>query len=101
MRIKAAQVYVLGIKKTRLFFLGVLFVTVSLVFLIHGLLLIQAAFFTYSMWSSEVKFAVSLIWGGIEFLGATGVLIYLFREETWSRFSGMRKVVDLAMDKGQ
>ncbi len=61
--------------------------------------MLQAAFFTYSMWSNEVKFFVSLLLGGIEFLGAIGVLIYLFREETWSEFSGIQKVVELVIDK--
>jgi len=99
MKIKAAQMYVLGVKKTRIFFLGALFVFISLVFLINGFFLLQAAFFTYSMWSNEVKFFVSLLLGGIEFLGAIGVLIYLFREETWSEFSGIQKVVELVIDK--
>jgi len=98
-KIKAAQVYVLGVKKTRFFFLGVLFVSVSFVFLINGLSLIQVAFFTYSMWSNESKFFVALLLGGIEFLGAIGILVYLFREETWGKFSGIHKVVNLAVDK--
>ena len=97
MRIRAAQAYVLGVKKTRIFFLGVLFVLVSFVFLINGISLIQSALFTYSMWSMEVKFVAALIIGGLEFLGAMGVLIFLFREETWGRFSGIPKVVDLAV----
>ena len=94
MKIKAAQAYVLGVKKTRIFFLGVLFVSVSFVLLINGLSLIQAAFFNYSRWSNEVKFTIALILGGIEFLGAVGVLIYLFREETWGKFSEIQKVVN-------
>jgi cytochrome c biogenesis protein CcdA len=99
MKIKAAQVYVLGVKKTRAFFLGVLFVSVSFVFLINGLSLIQTAFFTYSMWSIKVKFILALVLGGIEFLGAIGILIYLFREETWGKFSGIQKVVDFVIDE--
>jgi len=99
MKIRAAQAYVLGVKKTRIFFLGILFVFVSLVFLFNGISLIQAAFFTYSMWSNETKFIAALILGGIEFLGATGILIYLFGEETWGKFSGIHKVVDLVTDK--
>jgi hypothetical protein len=97
MKIRAAQAYVLGVKKTRLFFLGVLFVSISFVFLINGLSMIQTAFFTYSMWSSEMKFIVALLLGGIEFLGAIGVLIYLFREETWGKFTGIHKVVNLVI----
>jgi len=98
-KIKGAQAYVLGVKKTRIFFLGCLFVFVSIMFLINGLFLIQAAVFTYSMWSNEMKFVVALIFGSIEFLGATGVLIYLFREETWARFSGIQKVVNLVINE--
>ena len=99
MKIRAAQAYVLGVKKTRIFFLGVLFVFLSFVFFFNGLSLIQTAFFTYSMCSNEVKFIVALSIGGIEFLGATGLLIYLFREETWGKFSGVQKVVSLATEK--
>ncbi len=99
MKIKAAQVYVLGVKKTRVFFLGVLFVTISFILLFNGLFLVQAAFFTYSMWSNETKFVVALILGGIEFLGAIGILIYLFREETWGHFTGVHKVVNAVIEK--
>ena len=98
-KIKAAQAYVLGVKKTRIFFLGGVFVFVSFMFLLNGLSLVQTAFFTYSMWSNEVKFIVALILGGIEFLGAAGILIYLFREETWGHFSGIQQVVSLVIDE--
>jgi len=99
MKIKVAQAYVHGVKKTRIFFLGVLCVSVSIIFLINGLSLVQEAFFNYSMWSNEMKFAVALSIGGIEFLGAAGILIYLFREETWSKFSGIQKVINLVVDQ--
>jgi len=98
-KIRGAQAYVLGVKKTRTFFLGCLFVFISIMFLVNGLYLIQTAVFTYSMWSNEKKFLVALIFGGIEFLGATGILIYLFREETWGRFSGVQKVVNLVINE--
>jgi len=98
-KIKAAQAYVLGVKKTRTFFLGALLVAVAFVFLINGLSLIQAAFFTFSTWSSEVKFAVALVLGGIEFFGAVGLFIYLFREETWGKFSEIHKVLNFVIDE--
>jgi hypothetical protein len=97
-KIKAAQAYVLGVKKTRVFFLGALFVALSCVLLTNGLSLVQAAFFTYSMWSNETKFVVALILGGIEFLGAAGILIYLFSEETWGKFSEINKVVNSVIE---
>ena len=93
------EIMTFGVKKTRIFFLGVLFVFVSLVFLFNGLSLIQSAFFTYSMWSNEIKFVVALMLGGIEFLGATALLIFLFKEETWGRFSGIQKVVNLVVNE--
>jgi len=98
MKIKVAQVYVLGVKKTRAFFLGALFVFVSIVLLINGLFLVQAAFFTYSSWSNETKFAAALLLGGVEFLGAVSVLTYLFREETWGKFTEVHQVVNSAVD---
>ena len=47
-----------------------------------------------------MKFIVALLLGGVEFFGAIGILIYLFREETWGKFSGIHKVVNLAVDEG-
>jgi hypothetical protein len=99
MKIKAARAYVFGVKKTRNLFLGVLFVLISFVFLINGLSLIQAAFFTYSSWSSEVKFFMALLWGGLEFFGAIGILIYLSREETWSRVFEIHKVLNSVINE--
>ena len=99
MKIRAAQAYVLAVKKTRIFFIGALFVSVSFVFLINGISLIQMAIFTYSMWSNEMKFVVALVLGGIEFMVAIGIFIYLFRENTWSKFYGIEKVVNLVIDK--
>jgi len=99
MKIKAAQIYVHGVKKTRIFFLGVLGVSVSIIFLINGLSLVQEAFFNYSQWSNEMKFLVALSLGVIEFLGAAGILFYLFREETWSNFSGIQKVINLVIEQ--
>ncbi len=99
MKIKVARIYVLGVRKTRVFFLGALFVLLSFIFLINGLSLIQTAFFNYSEWTNETKFIMALILGAIEFLGATGVLIYLFREETWGKFSGVPHVVRAVIDQ--
>jgi hypothetical protein len=97
MKINAARAYVLGVKKTRLIFLGALFALISFIFLINGLSLIQEAIFTYSMWSREMKFVAALSLGGIELLGAVGFLVYLFREETWCRVFAVGKVVNLAV----
>ena len=98
MKIKAAQAYVLGVKKTRTFLLGLFFVAVTFVLLVNGLSLIQAAFFTYSMWSNETKFVAALLLGGIEFLAAIGILIFLFREETWARFFEIDKAVNSVVE---
>ena len=98
-KIKAAQMYVIGVKKTRLFFLAALFVSISFLLIINGLSLIQSAFFIYSTWNNETKFIVALILGGVEFLVAITVLVYLFREETWSKFSGVNEVVNSVIDK--
>jgi len=94
MKIKAAQVYVLGVKKTRIFFIGILLVFISFVFLMNGLTLVQTAFFTYSMWNNETKFVMALILGCFEFLLAAGIFIYLFKESTWSNFFGVQRVVN-------
>lgn len=101
MRIKAAQAYVIGIKKTRLVSIGVLCVLISLVLFISGLILIQVALFTYSSWSNQVKFNTAVVLGILELTGAIGILFYLFKEETWIRFTGMNKFISSVVeDKG-
>lgn len=94
MKIKTAQVYVAGVKKIRILFLGVLFAVFSFVLLGSGLSLIHSGLFTYSLWSPQMKFIAALVVGGIESFGAVIILFYLFREETWSKFTEIPKVVD-------
>lgn len=98
-KIEAAKAYVLGVKKIRFFFLGVLFVLFSLVLLASGLLLIHLALFTYSSWTIQVKFLVALLLGCLEFFAAIGILFYLFREETWVKFSGINHVLNSVLKK--
>lgn len=93
MKINAAKAYVHGVRKTRMLFVGILIVSISFVFLINGLILIQNALFTFSMWSNETKFIVALWLGGFEFLAAVGVFVYLLRENTWSQFFRINEVV--------
>ena len=98
-KIEAAKAYVLGVKKIRFFFLGVLLVLFSLVLLASGLLLIHLAFFTYSSWTIQVKFMVALLLGAFEVLIASGILFYLFREETWVKFSGINHILNSVVKK--
>jgi len=93
-KIKAARMYVLGVKKIRILLLGFLFISISLIFLINGLNLIQEALLTYSMWSNEVKFMAALLFGIFEFLGAIVILFFLFREETWVKFCGIQEIIN-------
>ena len=94
LKIKAAQTYVVAVKKIRIFFLGILFAVFSLLLLGSGLFLVHTAFFSYSLWSFQVKFIVALVLGGVELLGAVIILFYLLREETWARFYGVSGVVN-------
>jgi len=98
-KIKVAKAYALGVKKIRLFLLGVLLVLFSLVLLTSGLLLIHMALFTYSGWSVQVKFLVAILLGCFEVFAASGILFYLFREETWVKFSGINHVLNLVIKK--
>ena len=98
-KIEVAKAYVLGVKKIRFFFLGVLLVLFSLVLLASGLLLIHMALFAYSGWSVQVKFLVALLLGCLDFFVASGILFYLFREETWVKFSGINHVLDSVLKK--
>ena len=98
-KIEVAKAYVLGVKKIRFFLLGVVFVLLSLVFLASGLLLIHMALFAYSGWSVQVKFLVALLLGCLEFFVASGILFYLFREETWVKFSGINHVLNSVLKK--
>lgn len=99
MKIEAAKAYVLGIKKSRSFLLGALFVSFSWVLLFSGLLLIHVAFFAYSDWSVRSKYLMALWLGGFEILIAGGIMFYLFREETWIKFSGIDHVVNSVLKK--
>ena len=99
MKIKAARVYVVGVKKTRAFFLGAVFVLVAFAMLINGLSLIQTAVFMYSTWNNDVKLTVALAIGALELAAAVGILYCLFSEERWGRFFGINKVVDLAIGR--
>lgn len=94
MKIKAAQIYIGGVGKLRILFLGVLFVMFSFVLLGSGLFLIHTAFFTYSLWSSQVKFVVALVLGGVELSVAMIIFFYLSREETWGKFYGIESVLN-------
>ena len=98
MKIKAARYYVIGVKKIRILFLGLLLVMFSFVLLVSGLFLINTAFFTYSMWSFQVKFIIALVLGGIELLGAIIILFYLFREENWTKFYGIQGVLNSVIE---
>ena len=101
MKIEAAKGYVLGVEKIRFFFLGTLFVLFSLMFFASGLLLIHAAFFTYSAWTVQVKFLAATLLGCFEILVASGMLFYLFREKTWIRFSGISHVLNSVVKNGK
>lgn len=94
MKIKAARTYVVGGEKIRFFFLSILFVIFSFLLLGSGLFLIHMALFSYSLWSSQMKFIAALVLGGIELLGAIIILFYLFREETWVKFYGIQNVLN-------
>ena len=98
-KIEAAKAYVLGVRKIRLFLLGALFVFFSLVLLASGLLLIHMAFFTYSTWTVQMKFLVALLLGCMEVFAASGILFYLFREETWIKFAGINHILNSVAKK--
>jgi hypothetical protein len=98
-KIEAAKAYVLGIKKIRFFMLGALLVLFSLMLLGSGLLLIHLALFTYSNWPVQVKFLVAILLGGFEFFVASGILFYLFREETWIKLSGINYLLNSIVKK--
>lgn len=99
MKIKAAQLYVSGVDKARVLFVGALVVAIAFILLVNGLILVHAAFFTYSTWTNETKFVVALVVGGIEFLGAIGVFMYLSREEIWWKFFKIQQVVDSILNE--
>lgn len=97
MKIQAAQAYLTGVQKLRVFYLGCVFVLSALVLMFSGLFLVHTTLLSYSEWSNQTKFMVGLSLGVLELGIAAAVLAYLFKEETWSRFSGAGKVVDCIM----
>lgn len=93
-KIRAAQSYVLGIKKARTFLLGASLMAIALMLLASGLILIQFAVFAYSNWSKEVKLMIACLLGGAELLTAAGIMVYLFREKSWIKYTGVQKLID-------
>jgi hypothetical protein len=98
-KIDAARAYVLGVKTMRFLLLGAMFALFSLVLFASGLLLIHTALFAYSGWSIQVKFLVALLLGGLEIFAASGILFYLFSEETWVKLSGIKHVLNSVVKK--
>ena len=99
MKIEVAKAYVLGVEKTRFFFLGALFIFFSLLLLASGLLLIHLALFVYSDWTIQVKFLMGILLGCLEVLIASGIMFYLFREKTWVKFSGINQLLNSVVKK--
>ena len=64
-----------------------------------GLLLVYIALFAYLGWTVQVKFMVALLLGGFEVLVASSILFYLFREETWVKFSGINHMLNSVVRK--
>lgn len=79
--------------------MAVIFVLLSFVLLGSGLSLVHTAVLSYSNWDAQMRFTVALLLGGAEALVAAGILFYLFREETWVRFSGIQKLVNSVIEK--
>jgi len=98
-KIEAVKAYVLGVKTMRFLLLGAMFALFSLVLFASGLLLIHTALFIYSGWSVQVKFLVALLLGGLEIFVASSILFYLLSEETWVKFSGIKRVLNSVVKK--
>jgi len=98
MKIKAARMYVQGIQKTRILFLGLFLLMCALVLLISGLVLIHVGIFTYSPWSLNTKWIMAFVLGVIEFSIAAALSACLFSEKTWARFAEISKVMKCAME---
>lgn len=97
-KIKAAQTYVLGIKKLRILFLGIVGSAAAFLFLASGLALIHEGIFTYSFLSQQTRFILILVLGVIEVLGAVSIFYYLFREETWMKFTEISKIIETVIE---
>jgi hypothetical protein len=97
-KIKAAQLYVQGVQKTRILFLGIFLVLLSLAILIGGLVLLHVGLFMYAPWSDNIKWTIACVLGLMEFSAAAALLIYLFSEETWARFTEVSKIMEYVVD---
>lgn len=97
-KIRAAELYVKGIGKLRIFYLGSFFVLIALILLISGWVLIHLALFVYSALNVQAKLVLALLLGGVEFLGASVILFYVFREETWVKFTEINTVLNAVIE---
>ncbi len=97
-KIKAAQLYVQGVQKTRILFLGIVLVMFAFVLLFSGLFLIHMGLLIYLPWDVNQLWIITCVLGVIEFSLAAALLAYLFSEKTWARFTEVSKILDYAVE---
>lgn len=99
MKIRSARAYVLFVQKFRVLLIAVLICVGAVILFAGGLLLVHAALFSFSAWSSQTKFWLALLLGAGEMLGA-GIIFYcLLKEEVWGKFYGIPNAVRAVLDE--
>ncbi len=92
-KLRLAKGYLMGIKIFRLLYMSFWGSSLSLVFLLTGLVLIHLTILIYVPWDAGVKTAFTLISGGLYISIAAFMFSYTFAEERWLKIFNAAKVV--------
>jgi len=92
-KLKTAVGYLMAIKIFRLLYMSFWGSSLSLVFLLTGLVLIHYALLVYAPWDVGVKITFTIISGGFYILIAASMFSYTFAEERWLKIFNASKVV--------
>lgn len=92
-KLKLAMGYLMVIKAFRLMYLSLWGASLSIVFLLTGLILIHYSVLVYAPWGVGVKIASAVIPGGLYIVIATSMFLYTFKEERWLKMFNAEKIL--------
>ncbi len=83
LRLKMSLLYLKTIETSRLLFVSLLEIGISLVFLLVGLILFHAVIFLYAPWEAATKFYVGMGFAMAYLLISFTVFFYIFSQSKW------------------
>lgn len=92
-KLKIALGYLMTIKIFRFLYMSFWGISLSLIFLLTGLILIHSTILIHAPWDTGVKIAFTVISGVFYILIAAAMFWYIFAEERWLKMFNASKVV--------